>query len=711
MLKKCLLIIVGFGLLFSIPNIGFAQWQNLYDVLPDVPNCKTGTLKQSEKDKMLVYLNKIRDLHKLPHFEYDESFQDEAMEISLISVANGTLSHTPDQSYHCYSQTGYNGGISTNLYIAGGSNVTSESSVVAWMNDRNQIELGHRRWIVDPFVKKIAFGRVDGLSKTGGQQYSGQSFYYDSKTNQDLSSLKNDFVAVPYGDYPPSIWDFGWSVLSFSVIENRTSRWANNAELIKYASTLNGNPVNEAYVEVEDESGTVKTFKREAGLGWAYDGYGLPNYCYWQMHGLEQQKLYKVRVYDVLVNGQKRNFSYQFAFRDPFISKPGISVLSQPQDKAKEVNPNVTFQWGNSQGASFYILQIANDASFGASNIIYTRSDINKTSFQISGVLEPIKTYYWRIAGRNDAGTGEWSPIWSFTTTTAPDPPTIAGPANNATNVSMTPTLTWNTANKADKYQLQVSKVDDFSSTIVDKADLTATQYTLEKDILGPDSKYYWKVRSISNLSGPSIWSETRNFTTASAAPGKPDLLSPTQGQTDISAKAVLEWSEVPGAESYDLQVSPYVGYDPLDLAFDTTGLKTTKYQLRPNLLELETQYFWRVRAVGPGGSSDWSRNGRFTVGDATPVEDNLTWTNSIEIYPNPISAITTFDIEILEHEFVALKIFNNLGQQIETIFETEMRPGNYLINYDFSNMSNGVYYYQLIGKKTNISGILNVMN
>ncbi|MFC2130573.1 CAP domain-containing protein [Bacteroidota bacterium] len=692
-------------------ELAYSQYEQYYDVLPDIPNCETGTLKQSEKDKMLEYLNRIRDLHKLPHFEYDASFDKNAMEISLICAANGQLSHTPDESWHCWSQDGLNGGLSTNLFLGSGTSYASEVSVVSWMNDRNQIELGHRRWIINPFVKKIAFGRVDGIPIEGSHAVSAMAFYYDSQTNANLSTVPNDFVACPYGDYPPNLWDFGWSILSFSVLENKNNRLANDSSLISYASTLNGEPVNEVYVEVEDEAGNITTYGRGTGLGWAYDGYGLPNYCYWQIHGLEEQKVYKVRIYDVLVNGQSKNFSYEFAFRDPFITKPGACVLSQPQDDAADVNPNVRFEWGTAQGADKYILEIAENSGFSQSEIIYRNDKISATSYQVSGVLEPMKEYYWRIAGMNDAGRGDWSPVWSFTTTTAPDAPTLAGPADNATEVSLTPTLTWNEADKADKYQVQVSDGDSFGNLLVDVDDVPNTSYTVENDVLGTETEYFWKVRSISDISGSSAWSDTRNFTTATAAPGRPDLLSPAQGAKDQSALLGLQWSNVPGAASYNLQICSETNWPDWAIVLDETGIEITYFKVPfDKMLELETLYFWRVSANGPGGTSDWSKNGRFTVGDASPVEDTPVYSASIEVYPNPVTDMATINISMLQKEFVTMRIFNALGEETAVIVNAELIPGEYIINFDSSTLPSGFYYYQLSGTETNISGKINII-
>lgn len=712
MIKNLLSLLL---ILYISATITNAQYEQYYDQVPNINSCNAGSVKQSEKDKVLNLLNKIRHLHELPLFEYDNQFDDEAQEVSLIIVANyadhgfSQENHTPPQDWHCWSQTGRNGGESSNLFFSTGTR-ESEYSVISWLNDRGVNSLGHRRWILDPFVKKIAFGRVDGIPINGNQSICGMAFYYDSKNEADLSSWGKDFVAFPYGDYPPSYFDDGWSVLSFTAIADKSSRWANNNKVV-YSSTLNGQQVNKVYVEIEDESGNITTYTPDnpGQIGWDYGGYGVPNCLIWQVHGLQPQKVYKVRVFDVKVNGEIRNYSYQFALRDPFITKPGATTLASPPNNATDINPNINFQWQGTQGADFYILQISETNAFETNDIIFEKNDIKDNSYQISGVLDPIKTYYWRVAARNNAGTGPWSEIWKFTTTTAPDPPEITGPADNSTNISITPTFTWNAAPKADKYHLQVSDADNFENLLIDKDDITTTSYKVEPDILSPSTEYFWRLRSISNISGPSKWSEIRSFTTAAEAPAAPELLSPPQGAKNQSATLVLKWSDVPGAETYRVQIAKSPQYPEFDIVLDSNNIPNTQIKVPAGILELETQYFWRVQANGPGGTSDWSKNGRFTVGDATAIND-FSPKNILQVYPNPANDIVTLDLLINHNEYITLKIYNNLGEVIDVVINAELINGQYIINYDCSNLSNGVYYYSLNGTQSQLNGTFNVI-
>jgi flagellar hook assembly protein FlgD len=44
----------------------------------------------------------------------------------------------------------------------------------------------------------------------------------------------------------------------------------------------------------------------------------------------------------------------------------------------------------------------------------------------------------------------------------------------------------------------------------------------------------------------------------------------------------------------------------------------------------------------------------------------------------------------------VTLKIFNTLGEEIETLVNEEKPTGTYEINWDATNLPSGVYFYQL---------------
>jgi len=95
-----------------------------------------------------------------------------------------------------------------------------------------------------------------------------------------------------------------------------------------------------------------------------------------------------------------------------------------------------------------------------------------------------------------------------------PSQSTLALPANNATGVSLTPALTWNTNCSADSSRMQVSTAATFTTITLDVPQITGNNYTVSSGILNPNTTYYWRVYGVNNM-GVSIWSTTYNFTTA----------------------------------------------------------------------------------------------------------------------------------------------------------------------------------------------------
>lgn len=96
---------------------------------------------------------------------------------------------------------------------------------------------------------------------------------------------------------------------------------------------------------------------------------------------------------------------------------------------------------------------------------------------------------------------------------TAPPVPRLVSPGNNA-SVSIignsTPTFRW--ADVTDPsgitYSLQINIVQDFSQPLLEKADLTTSNYTLTKEEALPRGEYYWRVQAIDGASNASNWSQ-----------------------------------------------------------------------------------------------------------------------------------------------------------------------------------------------------------
>lgn len=95
--------------------------------------------------------------------------------------------------------------------------------------------------------------------------------------------------------------------------------------------------------------------------------------------------------------------------------------------------------------------------------------------------------------------------------TSPPQVPVLSSPANNANNVSTSPTLQWQAAEGADSYQVQVATASDFSTTLINQSNVQAA--SLEAGNLSNSTSYYWRVRA-ANQAGNSAWSATWSFVT-----------------------------------------------------------------------------------------------------------------------------------------------------------------------------------------------------
>ncbi len=86
------------------------------------------------------------------------------------------------------------------------------------------------------------------------------------------------------------------------------------------------------------------------------------------------------------------------------------------------------------------------------------------------------------------------SPVALSLSTLSPGAVTLTSPANNATNVSLLPTLSWSAASQAATYTVEVSTSAGFGTLAYSAAGITGTSHTLAT-ALASDTPYFWRVR------------------------------------------------------------------------------------------------------------------------------------------------------------------------------------------------------------------------
>jgi hypothetical protein len=64
--------------------------------------------------------------------------------------------------------------------------------------------------------------------------------------------------------------------------------------------------------------------------------------------------------------------------------------------------------------------------------------------------------------------------------------------------------------------------------------------------------------------------------------------------------------------------------------------------------------------------------------------------------YPNPFNPGTTITFSIPHFAFITLKVYDILGREVVTLVNSELNPGEHSVAFDATNLSSGVYIYQL---------------
>lgn len=74
-------------------------------------------------------------------------------------------------------------------------------------------------------------------------------------------------------------------------------------------------------------------------------------------------------------------------------------------------------------------------------------------------------------------------------------------------------------------------------------------------------------------------------------------------------------------------------------------------------------------------------------------IPDNYTLKQN---YPNPFNPITKIEFSIPKDEFVSLKVYDLLGKEVYALVSNKLKSGKYIIDFDGSSFSSGVYFYKI---------------
>jgi len=374
-------------------------------------------------------------------------------------------------------------------------------------------------------------------------------------------------------------------------------------------------------------------------------------------------RVYAIKEMDTVIS--LNTFSFTTILETPFLSIPENNLINVPLQSRLE--------WNLVDGADYYLIQISETESFEQTATIYDSSRVNYLQLRD---LKNEQNYFWRVKAARTTDTSDWSEVFRFRTEMTI--PQLYYPMDKSENVEINPIFRWKEYSRQVKYQLQISKISDFTLIIIDT--LIYDPYYMVRE-LKANTTFFWRVRSIDNQYhsswSPYFWFKTGNNNIVQ----EPMLIVPKNGIfVDFPVKFM--WTPSVGSFKYRIQISENSNFTALVVDFQTIY---PEFILQTNLPK--EYYYWRVKTYTTYDSSKWSDTWLFK-----PYNPNRKI--SLLSPPNGELQVKTSDTlrweQILGADYYILDIATDEDFSDMVITNLKLQ-NNY---YVFSNFSKGKKYF-----------------
>jgi hypothetical protein len=175
-----------------------------------VARCDAGAISEFARANALRHVNLYRWLAELPPVTTSPERDALAQACALLQDANwreAGLSHTPHDSFECYSDEAAEGAITSNISTGPGV-----ISVGAYLLEKGaEAAMGHRRIILSNALGPIGLGSTGPGGASCMQALPGKS---DAARAWVAWPPPGVFPLAAYGESPRSLGDTGWSIQS-----------------------------------------------------------------------------------------------------------------------------------------------------------------------------------------------------------------------------------------------------------------------------------------------------------------------------------------------------------------------------------------------------------------------------------------------------------------------------------------------------------------
>lgn len=383
----------------------------------------------------------------------------------------------------------------------------------------------------------------------------------------------------------------------------------------------------------------------------------LEQVCYTNSYAIPSDKAsgynWAVCVYDRYGN------EYSPLFAGKSVTTAAKPTLTFPVNGEKA--PDLfTFAWTGD--GTMYRVEMAKDAAF-TQMVGDAETDEKKVSITaLEATVEAGKTYYWRVISKKPNALDQMSATGSFVASKV----AITSPTNEATAVSLTPTISWTPIDGCE-FTMEISKASDFEK-VVYSATTKNSSLTVPARTLSSYNDYYVRVTAAKD--GITSTSDAVVFKTLEVASyNAPKLARPLSNGATVYSNEPIEVEPYDGLTSVTIEISKTAtfgrtgktAYTLTDLEYATKP--AGEITISSAKLVDGTTYYVRAQgayktAASASKKTDYSEVISFVYNAGAGVEGVTS--DEAKVYVNSENVVVLADAEMIE-------IFNMAGQLVES--------------------------------------------
>jgi len=292
-----------------------------------------------------------------------------------------------------------------------------------------------------------------------------------------------------------------------------------------------------------------------------------------------------------------------------------------------------------------------------------------------------------------NAGYKNPSKKWDSTHVTLQMPP--SAPSNLVGQLISNPLsvqLTWtDNSNNENGFIIERENLGPDAFTVIDTVLANQNTYT---DLNVTYMTYVYRIAAF-NAGGQSAYSNVSQIIVPV------ELISFTSVLDNSGV--LLKWSTGSETNNMGFEILRSINDDNnwLTIGFvegEGTTTELTNYEFYNNLSEFKSTVNLRYRL------KQIDFNGAFSYSEIVEISFTPEAFYLAQNYPNPFNPTTSIRFAIAKDGLVTLKVFNTLGKEIKTLISKNLTAGQYDVSFDASELTSGVYIYQLNADNRTIS-------